>query len=106
VIGLKSFALHNIPPNKTKVVYCKDRSRKKDYPNKSFDFLGYTFRARPYKNMKRDSMFMNVTLAVSKEALQSMRATTRKYDLRNRTDLSLADIALGPNPARKNVDIR
>ena len=85
-------------PNKTKIVYCKDGSRRKDYPNKSFDFLGYTFRARPCKNTKRDSMFMNFTPAVSKEALKSMRANTRKYDLRNRTDLSLTDIARWYNP--------
>lgn len=85
-------------PNKTKIVYCKDGSRRKDYPNKSFDFLGYTFRARPCKNKKRDSMFMNFTPAVSKEALKSMRANIRKYDLRNRTDLSLSDIARWYNP--------
>lgn len=85
-------------PNKTKIVYCKDGSRKKGHPNKSFDFLGYTFRARPCKNTKRDSMFMNFTPAVSKEALKSMRSTTRKYNLRNRTDLSLADIARWYNP--------
>lgn len=68
------------------------------HPNKSFDFLGYTFRARPCKNTKRGSMFMNFTPAVSKEALKSMRANTRKYDLGNRTDLSLADIARWYNP--------
>lgn len=85
-------------PNKTKIVYCKDGSRRKDYPNKSFDFLGYTFRARLCKNTKRDTMFMNFTPAVSNDALKSMRSTTRKYNLRNRTDLSLADIARWYNP--------
>jgi len=43
-------------------------------------------------------MFMNFTPAVSKQALKSMRANTRKYDLRNRTDLSLSDIARWYNP--------
>lgn len=85
-------------PNKTKIVYCKDGGRKKDYPNKSFDFLGYTFRARPCKNTKRNSLFMSFTPAVSKEALKSMRATTKKSNVRNRTDLSLADIAKRFNP--------
>jgi retron-type reverse transcriptase len=28
-------------PSKTKIVYCKDGSRREDYPIKSFDFLGY-----------------------------------------------------------------
>ena len=41
---------------------------------------------------------MNSTPAVSKHALKSMRATTRKDDLRNRTDLSLDDIARWYNP--------
>ena len=85
-------------PDKTKIVYCKDGSRRKEYPTKSFDFLGYTFRSRLCKNTKRNSLFMNFTPAVSKGALKSMRATTRKDDLRNRTDLSLDDIARWYNP--------
>jgi RNA-directed DNA polymerase len=87
-----------VHPDKTKIVYCKDGSRRKDHPNKSFDFLGYTFRSRLCKNTKRNSMFMNFTPAVSKTALKSMRATTRQYDLRNRTDLSLTEIARWYNP--------
>jgi len=85
-------------PGKTKIVYCKDGSRRKEYPNRKFDFLGYTFRARACKNTKRNSMFMNFTPAVSKEAMKSMRATTRKHGVLNRTDLSLADIARWYNP--------
>ena len=85
-------------PDKTKIVYCKDGSRRKEYPTKSFYFLGYTFRSRLCKNTKRNSLFMNFTPAVSKGALKSMRATTRKDDLRNRTDLSLDDIARWYNP--------
>lgn len=85
-------------PDKTQIVYCKDGARRKDYPNKSFDFLGYTFRARLCKNTKRNSMFMNFTPAVSKVAMKSMRAEIRKHGLRNRTDLSLAEIAHWYNP--------
>ena len=33
-------------PEKTKIVYCKDANRHGDFPNQSFDFLGFTFRAR------------------------------------------------------------
>ena len=33
-------------PQKTKIVYCKDANRRGDFPNQSFDFLGFTFRAR------------------------------------------------------------
>jgi RNA-directed DNA polymerase len=56
-------------PDKTKVIYCKDGSRKGKYPNTQFDFLGYTFRARTVKNSKQ-----------------------------NRTDLSLAELARMHNP--------
>ena len=41
---------------------------------------------------------MNFTPAVSKAAIKSMRAKTKKYNLRNRTDLSLEEIARWYNP--------
>lgn len=85
-------------PEKTKIVYCKDGSRKGRYQNTAFDFLGYTFRARVCKNSRRNTLFNNFTPAVSKSALKSMRAATRKSNLRNRTDLSLQDIARWYNP--------
>ena len=31
-------------PTKTKIVYCKDGSRKGSHANQAFDFLGYCFR--------------------------------------------------------------
>jgi RNA-directed DNA polymerase len=85
-------------PVKTRIVYCKDGQRKEKYPNKSFDFLGYTFRARVCKNTKRNKLFVSFTPAVSKTALKTMRAKTREKDLRNRTDLSLNQIAKWYNP--------
>jgi hypothetical protein len=33
-------------PQKTKIVYCKDANRRGDFPSQSFDFLGFSFRAR------------------------------------------------------------
>ncbi len=83
---------------KTKIVYCKDGSRKGHYSQMEFDFLGYTFRRRLVKNSKRNSIFVNFTPAVSKTAQKSMRATTRKWGLRNRSDLGLNDIANMYNP--------
>jgi hypothetical protein len=82
-------------PEKTKIVYCKDGSRKGRYPNTAFDFLGYTFRRRAVKNRKRNSLFVSFTPAVSNKAVKAMRQTTRKLNYRNRTDLSLADICCG-----------
>jgi RNA-directed DNA polymerase len=85
-------------PTKTKIVYCKDGSRKGQYSQTQFDFLGYTFRRRLVKNSKRNSMFVSFTPAVSKTAQKSMRAETRRWGLRNRTDLGLNDIANMYNP--------
>ena len=36
----------DLHPQKTRIVYCKDADRRGDYPETSFDFLGYTFRPR------------------------------------------------------------
>jgi len=45
-------------PDKTKIVYCKDRDRKNRYPVTQFDFLGYTFRPRMAKDSKRNILFV------------------------------------------------
>jgi RNA-directed DNA polymerase len=83
---------------KTKIVYCKDGSRKGVYPNTEFDFLGYTFRRRLVKNTKRNSLFVSFTPAVSKTALKSMTRFVRASNVRNRSDLSLGAIAYRLNP--------
>lgn len=80
-------------PEKTKIIYCKDGSRRKEYQNTKFEFLGYCFRARKCKNTKRNSIFINFTPAVSKSAIKLMRAKIRELNIRNRTDLSLDKIA-------------
>lgn len=85
-------------PEKTKIVYCKDGSRKGDYPNTEFVFLGFTFRRRLCKNNKRNSIFLSFTPAVSKNAVKAMQEQTRKENWRNKTDLSLSDIARSYNP--------
>jgi len=90
--GLK---LHS---EKTKIVYCKDGSRKGKHRNIKFDFLGFTFRPRVVKNSTRNSIFVSFTPAVSDAALKSMRAYVRKSNIRNRADLSLGIIAYRFNP--------
>lgn len=85
-------------PDKTKIAYCKDSSRRKEYPVTEFDFLGYTFRQRLAFNRKRKSLFVNFTPAVSSKAVKAMRQRTRELNYRNRTDLSLADISKFFNP--------
>ena len=85
-------------PTKTKIVYCKDGSRKGKYPNRSFDFLGYCFRPRLVKNSRRGTLFWSFTPAVSRAALAGMRQEIRDTNFRNRTQIELGDIARGLNP--------
>lgn len=40
-------------PEKTRIVYCKDDDRRGEYPETKFDFLGYTFRPRRFKEQIR-----------------------------------------------------
>ena len=84
-------------PEKTKIVYCKDDGRKGKYENISFDFLGYTFRARGCRSAKGVT-FSGFTPAVSKSSLNSMRATIREDKLHRRAELSLEQIAKWYNP--------
>lgn len=85
-------------PKKTKIIYCKDEKRKDTYPNISFEFLGYCFRQRSSMNSKNGKLFMNFTPGVSKTAMKTMRSETRNSGLRNRSDMSLEDIAKYYNP--------
>ena len=85
-------------PDKTKIIYCKDANRKGEYPNKSFDFLGYTYRARGCRNIKNNTVFTGFSPAVSKQSMKAIRAAIRKSNVRNRTELSLEDIARWYNP--------
>lgn len=85
-------------PEKTKIVYCQDGRRRKEYPNKSFDFLGYTFRGRRCQNKERKNVYRGFTPAVSKASIKSMRAKTKGSKVRKRTELSLDEIAKWQNP--------
>ena len=67
-------------PTKTKIVYCKDNRRRGDYPNVTFDFLGYQFRPRRVANSQRTEFFCGYTPAVSPGALKSIRATIQELE--------------------------
>ncbi|WP_249029613.1 group II intron reverse transcriptase/maturase [Tannockella kyphosi] len=77
---------------KTKIVYCKDDDRKEEYPNVSFDFLGYTFRARGSKN-KYGKYFVNFLPAISDKAKKAIRKEVRSWKIQFKVDKSLEDIA-------------
>lgn len=84
-------------PEKTKLVYCKDDLRTKDYPMTSFTFLGYAFQPR-HTRSRQGKFFVGFTPAISPKAAKRIRSELRELKLHKRSDASLSDIALAVNP--------
>ncbi len=84
-------------PDKTRIIYCHDSKRRGNYPEASFDFLGYTFRPRMSKN-KLGELFTNFTPAVSNKAKKHMRQTIRGWRIQLKSDKSLEDLSRMFNP--------
>ena len=84
---LKTLCLE-LHPAKTKVAYCKDANRPGDAEHTSFDFLGYTFRARLAKG--RRGYFASFSPAISGKARKAVGQKIRGWHLNRRsgTDLS------------------
>jgi hypothetical protein len=85
-------------PGKTKIVYCKDRKRRLDYPCTSFTFLGYTFRARKAPARDGKSMFTAFLPAISGDALKNKGHVVRRWRINLRTTPDLAELAEWMNP--------
>lgn len=84
-------------PQKTNIVYCKQSSRKGDYPNQKFDFLGYTFRPRKVKT--RDGYYrVSFTPAVSNQAATAIRRTMKRWRFNRRNSEALEYLAEVANP--------
>lgn len=89
-------------PDKTKIVYCKDDRRKGDHQNTKFNFLGYEFRRRKVKG-RNNTLFSSFNPAISKDAKKAISRKIRKLGVRNRSDLSLEEIAKWLNPVIRGV---
>jgi RNA-directed DNA polymerase len=87
-----------VHPEKTKIVYCKDGSRKEEYPETKFTFLGYEFRARKLRNKENGVIFVGFMPAVSPKALKSIGYTIRSWRLGVRTPMTIEAIATMVNP--------
>jgi RNA-directed DNA polymerase len=81
--------------DKTKVVYCKDGHRRGDSEHTSFDFLGYTFRARQASG--RQWHFVGFLPAMSQKARKAVGHKMRGWHLNRRTGTNLSDLARGIN---------
>ena len=82
-------------PEKTKIVYCKDVTRKGDFPDIRFDFLGFQFRARKamWTVKGRRTHVHSFLPAASPKALKRIGREIRSWALHHRTDKSLEELA-------------
>jgi RNA-directed DNA polymerase len=78
---------------KTQIVYCKDDRRSGSHEHTQFDYLGYTFRARPCKDRKRGGSFLGFNPAISDTARKRIGQEIRHWRLHLRTTQTLTDIA-------------
>lgn len=81
---------------KTRIVYCKDSTRRGSYEHESFDFLGYAFRPRLARS-KYGSSFVNFLPAVSGGARKQMGREIRRWRLHRWSGETLTALARSIN---------
>ncbi len=84
-------------PQKTKIVYCKDKDRKNEYSNTEFDFLGYTFKGVFIKS-RTGKMGINFIASASKKSNELFRAKIKAMEIHKKTGCKLDIIAEWLNP--------
>lgn len=87
-------ALH---PTKTRIVYCKDDNRPGKAEHVQFDFLGFTFRARPARG-RQGRIFFGFLPAISRRAVQEIWEAIRGWRLTTKTHLQWADLVAPLDP--------
>ena len=84
-------------PDKTRIIYCKDKDRTKDYPITQFDFLGYTCRA-VYIKCRDGKLRNNFIASASQKACKSLRNKIKEMELHKMTGSNINIIAEIINP--------
>jgi RNA-directed DNA polymerase len=84
-------------PDKTRIVYCQDGTRRGSHEHTSFTFLGFGFRQRKARN-KKGQHFSAFLPAISKDAMNRLSAELRSWRLHNRTGHTFGDLARRINP--------
>lgn len=79
-------------PDKTRIVYCRDSNRRRDYDHARFDFLGYGFRPRAARN-RRNELFTSFSPAISTKATKAIVTEVRKWAVHRISDRELSDLA-------------
>jgi group II intron reverse transcriptase/maturase len=83
--------------DKTKVVYCRDGRRQGTHEHTSFDFLGYTFRARSCR-ARSGNLYVKFSPAASLKALKGIRRQIRWKRIHLWVGASLESLANELNP--------
>jgi hypothetical protein len=83
---------------KTRIVYCKDRTRRGSYEHERFDFLGYTFRPRLARS-KRGGEFVSFLPAIGDDERKRIGRVIRRWRLHRRSGSTLTDLAEAINAA-------
>jgi RNA-directed DNA polymerase len=87
-----------IHPEKSKIVYCKDRNRKgEEWETISFTFLGYTFQPRRCVD-GAGVVHPNFLPAVSKDAKKKMCRALRSWHIQLANDKEIGDLSRIFNP--------
>ena len=84
-------------PEKSKIVYCKDNTRKSEYERVQFDFLGYCFRPRLVK-ARKGNFFVSFTPAISTAARNKISNVIKDWKVHLLSDQSLESISSHLNP--------
>jgi RNA-directed DNA polymerase len=82
---------------KTKVVYCGMSKLYDEYPHRSFDFLGYTFRRRTTR-AKTGKQFVGFVPAISNSAKRSIRQVIKRWRIHRHTSETIESLAKWINP--------
>ena len=96
-VRMKSCGLE-LHPDKTKLVYCKDFSRKGDYPIVKFDFLGYSFQPRTAKSKKTGKLFLGYDCAISIRSRKRIADRLGELKIETLSFKSIVGIAQYLNP--------
>ena len=81
-----------VHPDKSGIVYCKDKNRKREFERISFNFLGYQFRPRRCVN-KQGMIHPNFLPAISKESKKAVMQKIRSWHIQLKTDKSVDDLS-------------
>jgi RNA-directed DNA polymerase len=77
---------------KTRIVYCKDSTRRGSYEHTSFTFLGYTFRPRLSRG-KSGGEFVNFLPAIGDDERKRLGREIRRWRLHRWSGTALTDLA-------------